>query len=320
MADEEVIESIEGEAWEEAEVLPAVRPRQGMLLRGSEPTEQLAHAMGVAKALADVIDQQELYKNISGKKHVLVEGWELLGSLLGVFPVVEWTRQVENGWEARVVAKTLDGSEVGSAEMMCTRAENRWRTADDYAIRSMAQTRAISKALRGPLGFVMKLAGYEPTPEGELPTESGSGAPQRPFDPERDLMQGAITDPHEIPKALDGFDPTVDWQETLSALTIAVYQETSWRTLDETRRNDFWRRLANAVQWIREHTPAGDFPPVEEKQITQGLAYAFSGTIVKPVYKEIPVPEAVLSAEDQARIEEALAAPDDIPFGYEREE
>jgi len=316
MADEEIIDV-------EVETLPAVREaaqgpetnerfQSGMLLRGSEPTEQLAHAMVIARALSDVIDQQQLYKNISGKKHVLVEGWELLGSLLGVFPVVEWTRQVENGWEARVVAKTLDGSEVGSAEMMCTRAENRWRTADDYAIRSMAQTRAISKALRGPLGFVMKLAGYEPTPEGEIP--QGEGRPAEPFNVERDLRKDALTDPKSISEALDGFDPTMDWAETLSQLTLRVYQARSWRDLEEERRRDFWRRLANAVQWITDHTPAGDFPPVDAKTIGQGLAYGFSGEVVSPVYKEISTPEAVLDSEQQARIDKALAAGDDVPF------
>jgi hypothetical protein len=33
----------------------------------------------------------------------------------------------------------------------------------------MAQTRATSKALRVPLGFIVTLAGYEATPEAEIP-------------------------------------------------------------------------------------------------------------------------------------------------------
>jgi hypothetical protein len=51
---------------------------------------------------------------------------------------------------------------------MCTRSEGKWRTAGDYAIRSMAQTRAVSKALRLPLGFIMQLAGYSATPAEEI--------------------------------------------------------------------------------------------------------------------------------------------------------
>jgi hypothetical protein len=51
---------------------------------------------------------------------------------------------------------------------MCTKAENRWRTADDYAIRSMAQTRATSKALGSVLRFIVTLAGYDGTPAEEM--------------------------------------------------------------------------------------------------------------------------------------------------------
>lgn len=137
----------------------------------ASPAEVVASATDVATALADVIEQRGLFQNIRGKKHVTVEGWTLLGTMLGVFPVVEWTHETEDGWEARVTARTKTGAVVGAAEAMCSRSETRWRNADDYAIRSMAQTRATSKALRLPLGFVMPLAGYEATPQEEMVNE-----------------------------------------------------------------------------------------------------------------------------------------------------
>jgi hypothetical protein len=92
--------------------------------------------------------------------------------MLGVFPVVEWTRPVADGWEARVEARTLAGQVVGAAEAECLRTEKQWKSRDDYALRSMAQTRAVSKALRGPLGFVVTLAGFEATPAEEMNGES----------------------------------------------------------------------------------------------------------------------------------------------------
>jgi hypothetical protein len=63
--------------------------------------------------------------------------------MLGVVPVVEWTRPLEDGagWEARVQAFTLDGRLVGADESMCSRSESHWRTRDEFALRSMAQTR-----------------------------------------------------------------------------------------------------------------------------------------------------------------------------------
>src|SRR5262245_47685238 len=132
------------------------------------PAGIVARAMAVAEPLAAVIEDRRLYATISGRRHVLVEGWTLLGSMLGVFPVTAWCRALADGWEARVEARTLGGALVGAAEAQCTRAERTWAGREEFALRSMAQTRATSKALRMPLGFVMALAGYEATPAEEL--------------------------------------------------------------------------------------------------------------------------------------------------------
>lgn len=152
------------------EVIEAERiPERGVTLFGTnDPVKVVEMASGVASALSKVIDDRELFSNISGRKHVRVEGWTLCGSMLGVFPVCIWTRQVEGGWEARVEAKLRDGSVVGAAEAQCTRSEKTWANRDDYAIRSMAQTRATSKALRLPLGFIVSMGGYEATPAEEM--------------------------------------------------------------------------------------------------------------------------------------------------------
>jgi hypothetical protein len=144
-----------------------------------DPAAALVRITEYADALKDVLDKQKLTSMISGRRHVSVEGWTLLGSMLGVFPVCQWTRPVLNtegnrvGWEARVEAVTRAGEIVGAAESMCTTRENQWKSRDDYALRSMAQTRATSKALRQPLGFIVVLAGYEGTPEEEMPESAG---------------------------------------------------------------------------------------------------------------------------------------------------
>jgi hypothetical protein len=136
----------------------------------SDPVAVVEQSSKIASALASVITEKKLSKRIGQKDHVLVEGWCLLGSMLGVFPIVEWTRPVEGGWEARVEARTLSGQVVGAAEAECLRSESLWKNRDDYALRSMAQTRAVSKALRGPLGFIVQLAGLNPTPAEEMPS------------------------------------------------------------------------------------------------------------------------------------------------------
>lgn len=154
-----------------------------------EPVAIIEKATSVATALKAVIDRQGLISRISGKEYPKCEAWTLLGTMLGVFPVLLWTKPVEGGWEARVEARTKDGSVVGAAEAQCLRAERNWSNRDDFALRSMAQTRATAKCLRMPLGFVMTLAGYQPTPAEEMvadhPPESRQAAPGRTEPPAR---------------------------------------------------------------------------------------------------------------------------------------
>ncbi len=163
-------DTVEATAIEDVgtELAPVAQGPGANLFRSDDPNEIVTRAKETANALSAVIDSQGLFTNIQGKKHVRVEGWTLCGSMLGVTAVVTSTRELANGWEARCEARTLDGRVIGAGDAMCTRDEKRWKTADDYAVRSMAQTRATSKALKGPLGFIVSLAGFAPTPAEEM--------------------------------------------------------------------------------------------------------------------------------------------------------
>lgn len=149
-------------------------PAPTTLFRTENPGEVVQRATETANALAKVVHDKHLTTKIQNRDHVRVEGWTLLGTMLGVFPVCVWTHKLENGWEARVEARTRNGEVVGAAEAQCLRSERNWGDRDDFALRSMAQTRATSKALRQPLGFVMTLAGFEATPAEEM-TTGGTG-------------------------------------------------------------------------------------------------------------------------------------------------
>lgn len=158
----------------EGEVIPTdlePAPQQNLSLFGTnDPVEVVEAATRVADALADVVKAKGLYTMVSGKAHVRVEGWQLLGSMLGVTAICTETEVVDGGYRATVEARTADGRVVGRADALCTKHEKRgpWKSADDYARLSMAQTRATSKALKGPLGFVISLAGYQTTPAEEM--------------------------------------------------------------------------------------------------------------------------------------------------------
>jgi hypothetical protein len=158
----EVTEVTELPSTELAPVAPTT------LFRTDDPNEVLRQAQKIADLLAGVLKEKGMLAKISERDYVRVEGWLTLGSMLGVTPVNVWTRRLEDGWEARVEARTLDGRVIGSAEAMCLRAEENWKEAEEFALRSMAQTRATSKALASVLRFVVTLAGMEGTPAEEM--------------------------------------------------------------------------------------------------------------------------------------------------------
>lgn len=173
-------------------------PQQVTLFRTDDPDEVVARATKTANTLANVIREQKLSTNIKGREHVRVEGWSLLGTMLGVFPVCTETRKTEDGWIARVEARTLSGAVVGAAEAICSRSENTWKNRDDYALCSMAQTRATSKALRQPLGFVMTLAGFAETPAEEMPREERPANEPRASQDQRDQLDAILKRLNEL--------------------------------------------------------------------------------------------------------------------------
>lgn len=80
-------------------------------------------------------------------------------------------------WEACVEVRTPSGVCVGRAEAMCSRDEETWSQRADYAVRSMAETRAESRAYRRAIGWIVHLAGYSPTPAEEMGHTPGAEAP-----------------------------------------------------------------------------------------------------------------------------------------------
>lgn len=190
---------VEAEVIDEPGTDLAPVPQSGTLFRTDDPAEVAKRATEAANALKSILQAQGLTTQISGREHVRVEGWQTLGAMLGVTPVCTWTRKIDKGWEARVEARTLDGRVIGAAEAMCTRDEGQWKQRDDYAIRSMAQTRATSKALASPLRFVVTLAGYDGTPAEEMPREGGGqSGPRLATDKQKGMLR-AVAGERKVP-------------------------------------------------------------------------------------------------------------------------
>lgn len=132
--------------------------------------EQMA---SMAMFLKKLVVKQKLFTPIQGKNYVHVEGWQVAGGLMGTFPRVVAVENMSSGseikWKAEVEIVALkDGKIISRGFAVCSNKENRKKAFDEYAVLSMAQTRAVGKAYRNTLGWVMKLAGYEGTPSEEM--------------------------------------------------------------------------------------------------------------------------------------------------------
>ncbi len=127
----------------------------------------------LAVDLAKFIKENKLYQNIQGREYVNVEGWQYAGSRLGILPIVEYVVSMSTDDEVKYQAKVnlLDlRSEqiVGAGFAICSNREQGKKYYQEFAIASMAQTRAIGKAYRNILAWIIRAAGYEPTPAEEM--------------------------------------------------------------------------------------------------------------------------------------------------------
>jgi len=147
-------------------------------------------ATNVANTLAPLVRNQGLVVtglNRSNKEaeYVTVEGWEVLGTFLGIVPVTTIIKEITNdkgrivGYIARATLyqnpiiendEIVGGTVIARAEAQADRSGFQ---KDLFAIASMAQTRALGKAYRMGLAWVMKMAGFEGTFAEDMPRYRG---------------------------------------------------------------------------------------------------------------------------------------------------
>ena len=147
-------------------------------------------ATNVANCLSDLIKSQGLVKKGLNKKdpeaeYVLVEGWEVLGTMLGIVPVTEIVEPICNdkgkirGYKARAYLyrnPVMEHGEIVRGTLIATTeasATVEGFQKDTASMMSMAQTRALGKAYRMALSWIMKMAGFEGTPAEDMPKYRG---------------------------------------------------------------------------------------------------------------------------------------------------
>lgn len=124
--------------------------------------------LGLANELTKFIKERQLSTIIQGKEYIQVDGWQFAGSQLGIVPVLisltDLSKESEYKYRAEVELRRIsDDKLVGKGVAICSSRERTKKNFEEYAIASMAQTRAEGKAFRMLVGWLMKAAGFETT-------------------------------------------------------------------------------------------------------------------------------------------------------------
>lgn len=159
----------------------------------ANPGQQMRQATDVAGVCGEIVKKTAI--RIQGKQYVRVEGWQSIATAYGCVAGARDVQRVTGGVSAiGELRKISDGTLVGQAEGFVGEDEATWfggeREVRDktspsgfvkrtlpprpmYAIRAMAQTRAISRVCRSAFAHVVVLIdqNLSTTPAEEIPAE-----------------------------------------------------------------------------------------------------------------------------------------------------
>lgn len=206
---------MENETKKTKAIIPAIR---------NYDMEKPGQMKQMAVVLREHIQKNDLSVTIANRNYVMVEGWQFAGGLMGLNPrIVEVKELGPNRWMATAEITNRAGRVLATGYALCSKAEAKKASFDEYAILSMAQTRAIGKAYRNLVGWVVKMAGFESTP-----AEESSGIANQP-----------------TPGAKPNTAPTI--QETLASIKTIGDQVTLRTTRDKVKASkvykDFQKRI-----------------------------------------------------------------------------
>jgi hypothetical protein len=143
----------------------------GVALR--DPKEILREAGERAQALASMVEETKSYTKIGDGKHLRVEAWITIGQFYGCSARITNVEEIVIsgilGFKAHAkVTHDASGMVLSEAESLCMQDEANWDEKPLHQLMSMAQTRAISKALATKFRWVAVLGKFAPTPAEEM--------------------------------------------------------------------------------------------------------------------------------------------------------
>lgn len=136
------------------------------------PREIIALSQEQARALMEVVEQQQLYQIVKNRKFLQVEAWQLIGQFTHTRAIPIKLDQIEDDdrirFRCEVELHNQAGEVVGAGSAEAHNKEEGKARLTENQIASTAQTRAISKAYRNKFAFIAKLAGFEATTAEEM--------------------------------------------------------------------------------------------------------------------------------------------------------
>ncbi len=174
-----------------------IRPVNMDIIRLEDnPAHLMRRATDVAGVSRDIVMKTAIA--IQGRKYVKVEGWQAIAIAHGCAASASGVEEIDGGVRAiGEVRRMSDGTMIATAEGFVGRDEATWYGGEltdkygntkilpkraDYAIRAMAQTRAISRACRSAFAHVVVLidANLSTTPAEEVPDKGFDEPRQQP--------------------------------------------------------------------------------------------------------------------------------------------
>lgn len=142
----------------------------------------------VADVLAKFVKERNLSVDVRGKQYLFVEGWQLVFAFFGLTVVAQepialnqpnemLPNRLNPGtpgtkpaiiYQCHAIVKNSLQRVVGQGFAIAGNDEDKLKNYERFALFSYAQTRAISKAGRNMLSFIIKMAGFEGTPFEEM--------------------------------------------------------------------------------------------------------------------------------------------------------
>jgi hypothetical protein len=186
------------------------------------PAELMRLATDTAGLCRDIVTKTAV--NIQGRNYVRVEGWMAIATAHGCAAGAVDVKQDEHGTSAvGEIRRISDGTLIARAEGFVGADEPTWYGGEvekwrdgkreiktmprrpDYAIRAMAQTRAISRACRSAFAHVVVMmdAGLSTTPAEEVPHGGFNDEPSNPAAAAAKPVAGQAKTT-EVPRDADG--------------------------------------------------------------------------------------------------------------------